>query len=48
MYVTDLLKAVNEGLTNDALFGTAEASLILQRMTDENELMLSDGIVYKI
>lgn len=47
-YFADLLKAVNEGLSNDALFGTAEANAAVQLMSEANELMLSEGVVYKI
>ncbi len=39
---------VNEGLSTDMLFGTAEATEACQIMTDAEELMLSEGIVYKL
>lgn len=48
IYLADLLPLINEGLTTDVLFGTAEATAICQVMTDANEIMISDGIVYKI
>lgn len=48
VYFTQLLELINDGLTTDTLFGTAEATAICQVMTEANELMLSDGIVYKI
>ncbi|KAG6817636.1 hypothetical protein H0H87_006264 [Tephrocybe sp. NHM501043] len=48
IFLTDLLKFVNEGLTTDTLFGTAEATEACQAMQDDEELMISDGIVYKI
>ena len=48
VFLADLVQAVNEGLGNDELFGTAEATMICQAMTEANEVMLSDGIVYKI
>ncbi|KAG6814038.1 hypothetical protein H0H92_003888 [Tricholoma furcatifolium] len=48
IFLTDLLKFVNEGLNTGTLFGTAEASLACQAMQDNDELMISDGIVYKI
>ncbi|KAG6868555.1 hypothetical protein C0993_001251 [Termitomyces sp. T159_Od127] len=48
IFLTDLLKFVNEGLTTDSLFGTAEATAACQIMQDNEELMISDGIVYKI
>ncbi|KAI0004102.1 MCM2/3/5 family-domain-containing protein [Russula compacta] len=48
VFLADLVQAVNEGLDNDALFGTAEATLACQAMTEANEIMLSENIVYKI
>ncbi|EPQ61063.1 MCM-domain-containing protein [Gloeophyllum trabeum ATCC 11539] len=48
IFLSDLLPMINEGLSTDALFGTGEATLACQAMTEANELMLSDGIVYKI
>ncbi|EKM60801.1 uncharacterized protein PHACADRAFT_133584 [Phanerochaete carnosa HHB-10118-sp] len=44
----ELVTAVNEGLTNDTLFGSTEASVALRHMEDANEIMVSDGVVYKI
>ncbi|KAG6837868.1 MCM DNA helicase complex subunit [Arthromyces matolae] len=46
--LTELLKLVNEGLTTDSLFGTAEATEACEAMGDNEELMISEGIVYKI
>jgi DNA replication licensing factor MCM3 len=46
--LADLVQAVNEGLGNDVLFGTSEATLACQAMTEANEVMLSESIVYKI
>ncbi len=48
MYLNVLVEMINEGLTNDQLFGTAEATAACEVMTDANEVMLSDGVVYKI
>jgi DNA replication licensing factor MCM3 len=48
VFLADLVQAVNDGLGNDALFGTAEATLACQAMTEANEVMLSENIVYKI
>jgi DNA replication licensing factor MCM3 len=48
VFLADLVQAVNEGLDNDVLFGTAEATLACQAMTEANEVMLSESIVYKI
>ena len=47
-FFKDLLELINEGLATDALFGTQEATLACEAMGDENELMLSGDIVYKI
>jgi hypothetical protein len=48
VFLADLVQAVNDGLGNDALFGTAEGTLACQAMTEANEIMLSENIVYKI
>lgn len=48
MFLTELVKMVNEGLPTDALFGTAEATAVCQVMSDADELMISEGIVYKV
>jgi DNA replication licensing factor MCM3 len=48
IFLPDLLTAINEGLPTDTLYGTAEATEACQIMQDNEELMLSDGIVYKI
>ncbi|KAG7450152.1 ATP dependent DNA helicase [Guyanagaster necrorhizus] len=48
VFLKDLLEMVNEGLSTDMLFGTAEATEACQIMTDAEELMLSEGIIYKL
>ncbi|KAK0208392.1 ATP dependent DNA helicase [Desarmillaria ectypa] len=48
VFLKDLLEMVNEGLSTDMLFGTVEATEACQIMTDAEELMLSEGIVYKL
>ena len=48
VFLADLVQAVNEGLDNTSLFSTAEATLACQAMTEANEVMLSENIVYKI
>lgn len=48
IFLTELLELVNAGLPTDGLFGTAEATLICQIMTDSDELMMSEGIIYKV
>ena len=47
-FLADLVEAINKGLPVDALFSTAEATAICQKMNDAEELMLSDGMVYKM
>jgi DNA replication licensing factor MCM3 len=39
---------INEGLSTNELFGTAEGQAACEAMQDANELMISDNIVYKI
>ncbi|KZP34230.1 hypothetical protein FIBSPDRAFT_1035312 [Athelia psychrophila] len=46
-FLSDLLPLVNEGLPVNDLFSTAEATLACRVMEEANELMLSDGIVYR-
>jgi DNA replication licensing factor MCM3 len=46
--MTVLLPAINEGMSTDTLFGTAEARGCALLMTEDNEIMLSDDVVYKI
>lgn len=48
IFLTELLEFINEGSATDMLFGTAEATQACQAMQDNEELMISDGIVYKI
>ncbi|KAL5534587.1 hypothetical protein ACEPAG_1050 [Sanghuangporus baumii] len=48
VFFEELLPEINEGLSSELLFGTVEATAACQAMSDQNELMLSDGIVYKI
>jgi DNA replication licensing factor MCM3 len=47
-FLTDLLPMINEGMPIDTLFGTAEATAACLVMQEANDLMISDGIVYKI
>ncbi|KAG1783608.1 MCM2/3/5 family-domain-containing protein [Suillus placidus] len=48
VFLAELVEMVNEGLPTDALFGTAEATAACQVMSDADELMISEGIVYKV
>jgi DNA replication licensing factor MCM3 len=43
-----IVEAVNEGLPVDQLFGRIEATEIAETMTAANEIMLSEGIIYKL
>lgn len=44
----DLLPMVNEGLANEDMFGTSEGKAAVRTMHERNELMESDGVVYKV
>jgi DNA replication licensing factor MCM3 len=48
IFLAELLESINDGLATDSLFGTSEATNACQVMQDHEELMISDGIVYKI
>ena len=48
IYLKELLELVNEGLTTDSLFGTSEATQICEFMGQNDEIMISEGIVYKV
>ncbi|KII93706.1 hypothetical protein PLICRDRAFT_102086 [Plicaturopsis crispa FD-325 SS-3] len=48
VFLPQLLEMINDGLPTNALFGTAEATAACLAMQEVNELMISDGIVYKI
>ena len=48
MYFTTLVEMINQGLSTDALFGTAEATAACDAMSDASELMVSDGVVYTV
>ncbi|KAG8699005.1 MCM DNA helicase complex subunit [Ceratobasidium sp. 395] len=43
-----VVEAVNEDLPVDQLFGRIEATEIAEAMTTANEIMLSEGIIYKL
>ena len=47
--LTELVPLINEGLTTEELFGTAEAVEALRAMGQSEEVMLDDdGVVWKI
>jgi len=48
IFLTDLVEIVNEGMSAENLFGTAEATQICEIMGENDELMISEGIVYKV
>ena len=48
IFLADLVEFVNEGLPAETLFGTAEATQICEIMSENDELMISEGIVYKV
>ncbi|KAF8528057.1 ATP dependent DNA helicase [Hysterangium stoloniferum] len=43
-----LLEHINEGLSVDVMFGTAEATAAAEIMTEHDELLISEGMVYKV
>lgn len=47
-FLKDVLEHINEGLATNSLFGSAEATELCQIMADNDELMISDGIIYKV
>ncbi|PFH50774.1 hypothetical protein AMATHDRAFT_60425 [Amanita thiersii Skay4041] len=48
VFLEELVQMVNEGLGTEALFGTREATEGCKAMQEQDELMISEGIVYKI
>jgi DNA replication licensing factor MCM3 len=47
-FFSEFLEKINEGLGTDELFGTTEATVLCEEMQEMDELMISDGIVYKV
>ena len=43
-----LVELINQALPTDQLFGTTECTAIIEAMGEENELMMTGGVVYKI
>jgi DNA replication licensing factor MCM3 len=43
-----LLPELNEGLPIEELFGTQEATTILEEMAERNEIFYSEEIVYRL
>jgi DNA replication licensing factor MCM3 len=48
VFLKDLVEMVNEGLPADSLYGTGEATKLCEVMGEADELMISEGIVYKV
>jgi len=48
IFLNEFLELINGGLPTDTLYGTAEATRICEIMGENDELMLSEGIVYKV
>ena len=46
--LSTILEYVNDGLEAQHMFSTEEAATCAEVMTDANQIMLHDGIVYKI
>lgn len=48
IFLAQLLELINEGLPTDQLYGSAEATEACNAMQENDELMISGGIVYKM
>ncbi|KAF9452593.1 MCM-domain-containing protein [Macrolepiota fuliginosa MF-IS2] len=48
IFLDQLLEFINEGLPTDQLYGTTEATEACNAMQENDELMISGGIVYKM
>ena len=46
--LSDLLPLVNEGLDSSDMFGSGEARRAAENMHERNEIMFSEGTVYKV
>lgn len=43
-----MLEMINEGLSTEELFGTAEATAACKTMDEADEVMFHEGIVHKV
>lgn len=48
LFLAELVAMVNEGMSPNSAFTEAEATAACEVMTEANEIMLSEGIVYRI
>ncbi|KAF8971446.1 ATP dependent DNA helicase [Flammula alnicola] len=48
VFLKDLVELVNEGLSVNTLYATGEATRLCEIMGETDELMISEGIVYKV
>lgn len=39
---------VNAGLANEDMFGSVQARLVLDKMSEGNEVMVDEGLVYRV
>lgn len=46
--IDELIPLVNEGLSHDEMFGSAQARAVLEKMSEGNEVMLDSGLVYRV
>jgi DNA replication licensing factor MCM3 len=46
--VDELIPLVNEGLSHEEMFGSGQARKVLAKMAEGNEVMLDEGLVYRI
>lgn len=44
----ELLPMINEGMETTDLFGSSEARTAVDRMSEGNEIMFAEGVVYKV
>jgi len=43
----EMLPLVNEGLSTDDMFGSGEARTAVEKMHQDNQVMFSEGVIYK-
>lgn len=46
--IDELIPLVNEGLSNEEMFGSVQAREVLEKMSEGNEVMIDEGLVYRV
>lgn len=46
--IDELVPLINHGLATSDLFGSAQARQVLDKMSEGNEVMLDEGLVYRV